>query len=139
MTPVKEYVENRGYHFRVKPSIDKHITTPDGREHHKLARIVIQAKFVYNQLWCLAQAEDKGKIYEYWVMQEKARKGKYNYLDCEFMISEVTSKEGKRKIIHSSAQFFSEYRVSEDVTFIFPQERVIQLRVSYYPECYQKK
>jgi hypothetical protein len=137
MTPIKEYVENRGYHFRVEPSIDKY-SSYKGNKKHTLARIVIQAKYIYNQLWCLAQVEHRGRLYEYWVIQEEARKGKYDYKNCEFMISEAGSKEGKRKIIHSSTQFFSEYAVSKDFTFIFPKEKVTKLRVYYYPECYQE-
>jgi len=136
-TQIKEYVKNRGYHFRVQPSIDRH-TTHKGKQYHTLARIVIQAKFIYNQLWCLAQVEHNGKIYEYWLMQEKARKGKYNYRDCEFMVSEAGSKEGKRKIIHNSPQFFSEYKVSEDFTLFFPKKNILDLSVNYYPECYQE-
>ncbi len=136
MESVEEYVKNRGYRFRVEPSIDEY-HTHKGKKYHTLARIVIQAKFIYNQLWCLAQVEHNGKIYEYWVMQEKARKGKYDYLDCAFMVSEADNKEGSRKIIHTSPQFFDKYKVSEDFVFSFPKERVIPLRVSYYPECYQ--
>ena len=89
-------------------------------------------------MWCLAQVEYKGKLYEYWVIQEEARKGKYDYRNCEFMVSEAESKEGKRKILHSSTQFFSEYKVSEDFTLIFPKETVTDLSVYYYPECYQE-
>ena len=135
--PIKEYVKNRGYHFRVEPSIDKH-TTYKGKKNHKLARIVIQAPFIYNQLWCLEQVEHKGKIYEYWLMQEKARKGKYEYRDCEFMVIEADSKKGKRKIIHTAPQFFSEYKVSDGFTLFFPKKNIIKLSVNYYPECYQK-
>lgn len=135
--PIKEYVKNRGYHFRVEPSIDRH-TTHKGKQYHTLARIVIQAKFIYNQLWCLEQVEHKGKIYEYWLMQEKARKGKYDYRDCEFMVSEADSKKGKRKIIHTAPQFFSEYKVSDDFTLFFPKKKLLDLSVNYYPECYQK-
>ena len=136
MTPIKEYVEKRGYNFGVNPSVDKH-TIYKGKQRHKLARILIQSKNIFNQLWCLAQVEHKGKIYEYWVIQEAARH-KYNYRNCEFMISEAKSKEGKRKIIHSSSHFFSEHVISEDFTFDFPKEKVTKLRVYYYPECYQE-
>lgn len=137
MTRVKEYVENRGYHFRVEPGIDRYYNH-EGKQYHTLARIVIQAKFIYNQLWCLAQVEHKGKFYEYWVIQEEARKGKYDYRNCEFMVSEAKSKEGTRKIIHSSTQFFSKYEVSEDFTLFFSKENVNELSVYYYPECYQE-
>lgn len=137
MTPVREYVKSRGYHFRVEPAIDRY-HNHEGKQYHKLARIVIQSKFIYNQLWCLAQVEHKGKLYEYWVIQEGARKGKYDYRNCEFIVSEAKSKEGTRKIIHSSTQFFSKYEVSEDFTFYFPKEKVLKLRVGSYPACYQE-
>jgi hypothetical protein len=137
MTPVKEYVENRGYHFRVEPGIDRY-HNHKGKQYHTLARIVIQAQFIYNQLWCLAQAEHKGRFYEYWVIQEEARKGKYDYRNCEFMVSEAEGKEGNRTIIHTSTQFFSEYKVSEDFTLFFPKKHLSDLKVYYYPECYQE-
>jgi len=136
MTLVKKYVENRGYHFRVRPSIDK-FHNHEGKRYHTLARIVIQAKNIYNQLWCLAQIEHNGNIYEYWVIQEAAR-AKSNYRNCEFMVSETESKDGRRKIIHSSSQFFSEHIVSEGFTFSFPKEKVRKLRVYNFPECYQE-
>ena len=136
MNTVTEYVKKRGYHFRVEPSIDEY-SQYKGNQYHTLARIVIQAKNIYNQLWCLAQIEHNGNIYEYWVIQEAAR-AKYNYRNCEFMISETESKDGERKIIHSSSQFFSEHIVSDDFTFSFPKEKITKLRVYNYPECYQE-
>ncbi len=142
---IAEYVKSRGYGLVLKPQVDKHHTCQvegryKGQDIHTLVRFVIQQQYMMNELWCLEQVEHNDFIYEYWVMQERSQGRSYEhyYRNCTFIITKADGLTGERKILHSSEQFFSTYKIDSGFSINFPEDKIISLHVGRFPEHFQE-
>ncbi len=86
---------------------------------------------VFNETECLLRTEYKSEIYEYWAVKEW-KTGLY--VQAKFVIAKSPTLDGKRKILHTSDQFFEKYEIDKDFSVTFP---VDDLKTLYHLKAWE--
>lgn len=89
-----------------------------------------------SHLFCEYQEEYNGQIYEYWYMMQS--NWEKNCVYCEFFVTVAQLMGAERKILHRANQFFRTYKVDENFSVVFPEDKYINhIRGSYdfCPDC----
>lgn len=90
-----------------------------------------------SHLYCDYQEEYNGRIYEYWYMMQSAWGTRCLY--CEFFVTVAQSRGAERKILHRANQFFRTYKVDENFSVVFPEDKynlnIIGRWYGFCPEC----
>ena len=86
-----------------------------------------------SHLYCDYQEEYNGRIYEYWYMMQSAWGTRCLY--CEFFVTVAQSRGAERKIIHRANRFFRTYKVDENFSVVFPEDKYINHIRGSYTHC----
>lgn len=130
---IKQKCMAKGYHCGGE--IDEYSILDNGKKIHTLARILSFGRHMVGDLWCIYQYEYKNNVYEYWMIKQFANKRRYNYMYCEFFITQAKDKSEKRKIIHKSNIFFQKYKVDDDFSVNFPENELFMIKSHSFDKC----
>ncbi len=128
MMALEEAVKKSGAHLYTDIAIE---------EHGYLANMIIEYYWVRSVINCYARV-NSDNIYEYWVIDRFGGTRDDVHRTISFLITKTATMNKKRKIIHRSNKFFTEYKVSETViNFPADNKSIYRLRPWKFPEAFR--